>query len=217
MDATGLTQQMRDMDLQDMVIENDVLFYLQKNHKGSTLDQIKSQCKGNFAEPEIFGARQFLQAEYLTVLSEHDPKLGKILEKPRRKGSVNDAIDSVIKDLIDSIDAIEACKTKITIIAKNADKIPVYNSEAVQIKCILERLDKAETDICQLKLDYESVTEENKGLRSDNQELREEVIKLTAQLSGNNGEGQSADTKHDPPSDSAPISQDPFFEIVLGW
>ena len=109
MDATGLTQQMRDMDLQEMVIENDVLFYLQKNHKVSTLDQIKSQCKSNFTEPEIVGTRQFLHDEYLTVLSEHDPRLGKILDKTRRNGSVNDAIDSVIKDLMDSIDVIKAC------------------------------------------------------------------------------------------------------------
>ena len=163
MDATGLTQQMRDLEIKDnMIIENDVLFYLQKNHKGSTLEQIRVQCKNNFAEDEIFRAKQFLHDEYLTVLSGHDAKVGKALETPRRTGPLNNKIDTVINDLMAAIDAIEACTANITITAKNEDRIPVHKSEAVQIKSILDRLGMAETDICQLKLKVESVTNENR-------------------------------------------------------
>ena len=139
MDATGLTQQMRDLEIKDnMIIENDVLFYLQKNHKGSTLEQIRVQCKNNFAEDEIFGAKQFLHNEYLTVLSDHDSKVGKALETTRKNGPCNNAVDSIIKDLMAAIDAIEACTADITITAKNEDRIPVYKSEAVDAFCLMQ-------------------------------------------------------------------------------
>ena len=206
MDATGLTQQMRNLEIKDnMIIENDVLFYLQKNHKGSTLEQIRVQCKNNFAEDEIISAKQFLHDEYLTVLSDHDAKVGKALETPRRTGPLNNKIDTVINDLMAAINAIEACTADITITAKNDDRIPVHLSEAVQINSILERLVKAETDICQLKLNLESVSNENKELRSEKQELKAEVNKLATQLSGNNSEVQgAANITHDPPPGSGP-------------
>ena len=219
MDATGLTQQMRDLEIKDnMIIENDVLFYLQKNHKGSTLEQIRVQCKNNFAEEEIFRAKQFLHDEYLTVLSGHDAKVGKALETPRRTGPLNNKIDTVIGDLMTAIDAIEACTANITITAKNEDRIPVHKSEAVQIKSILDRLGIAETDICQLKLKLESVSNENQELKSENQELKSEnqelkaeVNKLATQLSGNNSDGQgAARITHVPPPGSGPTPSSPL-------
>ena len=204
MEATGLSQKLQDLHLQGRVIKNNVLFYLQKNHKGSTDDQIRSECKNNFAEPEIFGAKELLHDEYLAVLTDQDEAVGKRLETKRKNGPTNSAVDSVIIDLLKSIDAIEACETNFQIIAKDENEIPAYKSEEGHIKSILERLSKAETDISQLKLDYESVSRENKELISENKELRDEMSKMVIHLSGKNDESHTVDNTQDSVLASAP-------------
>ena len=77
MGATG--QEMQNLQLQQRVIENDVIYFLQKDHKDSTDDQIRSVCKGNFSEDEIISAKQLLASEYVEVLSAYDKELGHAL------------------------------------------------------------------------------------------------------------------------------------------
>ena len=130
MEATGLTQEMQNLHLQERVIENNVIFYLQTNHKSSTDDQIRSECKGNFSEDEIISAKQLLANEYYEVLSAWDKELGQALVTRRnnKKGNSDRKLDTIIIDILDAIDGIEACDEKITIIAKDELKIPKHKS-----------------------------------------------------------------------------------------
>ena len=116
---------------QEYVIENNVIFFLQKNHKDSTEEQIRLECKNNFSEDEIVSAKQFLASEYLPVLSAYDKELGNTLLTRRnntKNGEKNRKLDKVIIDILDAIDGIEACDENIKIFTKDVSKIPVHKS-----------------------------------------------------------------------------------------
>ena len=104
---------MQDLDLDKEIIENNVLFFLQKNHKDSTDEQVKQALKDSFAETEIIEAKLLLAGEpYLTLLTEYDEVLGISLKTKRRntKNKKNRALDAIILDIMNAIDAIEACE-----------------------------------------------------------------------------------------------------------
>ena len=128
MGATG--QEMQNLHLQQRVIENDVIYFLQKDHKGSTDDQIRSVCKDNFSEEEIVSAKQLLASEYLEVLSAYDKELGHVLvttRKNTRKGKKNRKLDKVITDILDAIDGIEACDEKSKLSLKMKTNSPIIS------------------------------------------------------------------------------------------
>ena len=125
MATTVLSQQMQNLQIQEMIIENNVLFFLQKNHKDSTDGQISQVLKDNFAEVEIVEAKHLLASEpYITVLTKCNKDVGKALTTNRKNSRTNKdrALNAVIIDLMDSIDAIEASSEGIKIVAKDGRK-----------------------------------------------------------------------------------------------
>ena len=171
MGATG--QEMQNLQLQQRVIENDVIYFLQKDHKGSTDDQIRSVCKDNFSEEEIVSAKQLLASEYLEVLSAYDKELGHALLTKRnntKKGKKNRKLDKVITDILDAIDGIEACDENIKIVAKDENKLPDHKSELAQFKSILDRLDKTEQTLKENIKDINELKQNNISLSKQNTE-----------------------------------------------
>ena len=203
MGTTDLTQEMQNLKIQELIIENNVLFFLQKNHKDSTDDQISQVLKDNFAEVEIVEAKHVLASEpYITALTKCDKEVGIAITTKRRNSRTKKdrALNAVIIDLMNSIDAFEAStEIVIKIVAKDDTKIPKYRAENAQFKSILDRLDKVEgimeerkqkleqqdTVIKQLVTDYETISKENK-------ELRAEVIKLNGHIFGSSSSGISS-------------------------
>ena len=203
MGTTDLTQEMQNLKIQELIIENNVLFFLQKNHKDSTDDQISQVLKDNFAEVEIVEAKHVLASEpYITALTKCDKDVGIAITTKRRNSRTKKdrALNAVIIDLMNSIDAFEAStEIVIKIVAKDDSKIPKYRAEDAQFKSILDRLDKVEgimeerkqkleqqdTVIKQLVTDYETISKENK-------ELRAEVIKLNGHIFGSSSSGISS-------------------------
>ena len=85
MGTTDLTQEMQNLKIQELIIENNVLFFLQKNHKDSTDDQISQVLKDNFAEVEIVEAKHVLASEpYITALTKCDKDVGIAITTKRR-------------------------------------------------------------------------------------------------------------------------------------
>ena len=184
MDSTNLTQQMKGLSLKVSLIENNVLFFLQKNHKDSTNDEIKSACKNSFSDSEICAAKQLLAEDYVDLIRKTDETVANNLCTGRIG---QNKLDRVINDTLNAIDALEACENEVTIVAIDGSRIPSFKSESASLKSFMEtiksfegRLKKAEEEITVLK-------NENVKLRGENLELRDEIeiVKSSGSSSSN--------------------------------
>ena len=106
---TGLTQQMKDLNLEVSVIKNDVLFFLQKNHANSSNSVIIEVCKGHFNEEEIYADKDLLVGEYIELVKDFDTDAAKNLLIQRRGSNITCKLDSVLSDIMKVIDCLEAC------------------------------------------------------------------------------------------------------------
>ena len=134
---SGLTQQMKDLNLEVSVIKNDVLFFLQKNHANSSNGVIIEVCKSNFTEEEICAAKDLLADEYIELVMDIDTDAAKNLLIHRRGSNITCKLDSVLSDIMKAIDSLEACESEVKIITKNEKRIPNFKSESASLKAIM--------------------------------------------------------------------------------
>ena len=190
---SGLTQQIKDLNLEVSVIKNDVLFFLQKNHANSSNGVIIEVCKGHFNEDETCAAKDLLAGECIELVRDIDTEAAKNLLIQRRGSNITCKLDSVLSDIMKVIDCLEACESEVKIIAMNEERIPNFNSESASLKAIMQtlkdfekRLEKAEVKIAELKT-------ENDKLRKDVNRSKDHVGSGIGEGSGGEGLGVGGD------------------------
>ena len=104
---SSITQKMEDLSLDVNVIENDVLFFLAKNHKDAANDNIIRVCKDNFSDAEICTAKQYLSDNYIDVVRGIDDIAADDLLTVRRGGPVTCKLNLVITDIFRTFDALD--------------------------------------------------------------------------------------------------------------
>ena len=179
MESTGLTQELDNLNLLVSAIENDVLFFLQKNHKASSNNEIIRVCKGYFTDDEICAAKDLLAKEYAEEIKKHDANAANNLIIVRRNSPVTCKLDTVILDIIKAFDALDAFDIDVDISAENESRIPNFISESASLAAVMDsikdfgtRLTNAEKDITNLKSVNAKLVEENAKLIQENAGLR---------------------------------------------
>ena len=171
---SSLTQQMEDLSLDENVIENDVIYFLAKNHKDAANDNIIRVCKDNFSDSEICAAKQYLADNYIDVVKEIDDIAADDLLTVRRGGPVTCKLNLVITDMLQALDALDASKAKFRFVATEYKRIPEFTAEATTIKALMERLKSFEDRLITAEGEIVKLRDENIKLHDANQELRNE-------------------------------------------
>ena len=123
------TLQDEDTNLTVSIIENDVIFFLVKNHKDSTNDGVFNVCKNYFPESEICDAKQWLADNYFEIVKVIDETAANNLLILRKGGRVTCKVNLVIGDIYGAIDALEASEDEYKFIAKDWSRIPNFKAE----------------------------------------------------------------------------------------
>ena len=114
---------MEELHLHECEIVNNVIFFLQKNHKVSSDEEIIKVCKDSFPETEIYDAKQVLHDECLEHIKKYDEKVADRIIKTR-KGERK--LQSVLADIIKGVDVLEACSCDVSFGAKDVGRIPEF-------------------------------------------------------------------------------------------
>ena len=212
MATSGLTQPMKELHLHDCEIVNDVIFFLQKNHKVSSDEEIIKVCKDSFPETEIYDAKQVLHDECLEHIKNYDAKVADRIIKTR-KGERK--LQSVLADIIKGIDVLEACSCDVSFGAKDVARIPEFTAEETTLISVMsklisieKRLASAEEEIDNLKTKNEELENENKELRDENRKSKSSSSSVMDASGTSVGEGSGAAATSDPrsPQGQAPAT-----------